>query len=166
MNNPYQTPESDIRKSSSSQQANPSPFSKDGRFSRLSYIAWITIVGFVAQALIAIIMSIMGIASSPVGLGVLNVLVQIPALICHVIFTMRRTHDFGKSRWWVALYLLPLVNFYIWFKAGDETNNEFGAPRPTTTVEKVIAYFSIAFISLAIIGLVIAAVVYKGYFGL
>jgi hypothetical protein len=67
--------------------------------------------------------------------------------------------------WKIGLFLLPVVNFYFWFKRGDEGENEFGAPRPTTTVEKVIAFISIILGVVAVIALV-AVMVFLGQNGL
>ena len=49
MNNPYQAPASDIRLTTTGKIDSSGPFSTKGRFSRLSYFAWICIIGVVAQ---------------------------------------------------------------------------------------------------------------------
>jgi uncharacterized membrane protein YhaH (DUF805 family) len=163
MNNPYQAPASNIYLADTGAAGPNSPFSTKGRFSRLSYIAWISIIGIAAQAFITL--AIFGLAdySNTMMTGLVTALFQIPALIFHAIFTIRRSHDVGKSGWWVVLFLLPLVNFYLWVKRGDEGENNFGTQRPTTTAEKIIAYISITLIAVAIIGGVFAIIAFRQY---
>lgn len=165
MNNPYQAPASDIRLAKTGTTDPSSPFSTKGRFSRLSYIAWVSIIGIVAQVFITLAMFGLADYSNAMMTGLVTLLFQIPALIFHCIFTIRRGHDLGMGGWKIGLFFLPIVNFYFWFKRGDEGENEFGAPRPTTTVEKVIAFISIILGVVAVIALV-AVMVFLGQNGL
>ena len=80
-----------------------------------------------------------------------------------MIITIRRTHDIGKGGWWVALFMMPLINLYLWFKRGDDSENNFGAPRPTTTIEKVIAYLFITLCVVGIIGIFVALIAFRHY---
>jgi uncharacterized membrane protein YhaH (DUF805 family) len=157
MNNPYQAPASDIRLANTGTTGPNSPFSTKGRFSRLSYIAWISIIGIAAQ--VFIMLAIVGLAdySNSMMTGLVTLVFQIPALICYGIFTIRRGHDLGMKGWKIGLFLLPLINFYFWFKRGDDAENAFGAPRLTTTTEQVIAFISLGLCIAGIVG--IAAVV-------
>ena len=160
MNNPYQAPASDIRLANTDTTGSSSPFSTKGRFSRLSYIAWVSIIGIVAQVFITLAMFGLDDYSNVMMTGLVTLLFQIPALIFHCIFTIRRGHDLGMKGWRIGLFLLPLVNFYFWFKRGDEGENDFGAPRPTTTIEKGFAYLSITLCVVAIIALVAVVIMF------
>lgn len=67
--------------------------------------------------------------------------VYIFVIILLVIFLIsihiKRFHDFGKSGYWVFLYLIPYVNFivfiYLIFKKGDNKKNKYG-PQPALFV--------------------------------
>ncbi len=165
MNNPYQAPASDIRLANSSQPDTSSPLSTKGRFSRLSYIAWICLAGIVSQILVSLAFFGLIDYSNPMLSGLVTLIVQLPAMALHVIFTIRRCHDINKGGWWAALFILPLINFYLWFTRGNEAENNFGSPRPTTTFEQVIAYLFISLCILGIIGIVIALTVYRQQLG-
>ncbi|MEE9345360.1 MAG: DUF805 domain-containing protein [Methylococcales bacterium] len=164
MNNPYQAPASDIRLANTVTTDASSPFSRKGRFSRLSYIAWISIIGFAAQGFITLAMMALGQTENPMLMLAVTLLFQVPAIVCHAIFTIRRTHDIGKGGWWVALFMIPLINLYLWFKRGDDGENNFGAPRPTATFEKVIAYIFITLSIVAIIGGIVAVIAFRQHF--
>lgn len=159
MNNPYQAPASEIHLANAGTTDPGSPFSTKGRFSRLSYIAWISIIGIAAQVLITF--ALLGLASysNTMMTSLVTLVFQIPAMICHGIFTIRRGHDLGMRGWKIGLFLLPLINFYFWFKPGDDNENDFGAPRPTTSLESIIAYLSITLCVVAMI-VIFAAVVF------
>ncbi len=154
MNNPYQAPASEIHLASTGTTDSDSPFSTKGRFSRLSYIAWISIIGIATQVVITF--ALLGLASysNTMMTSLITLVFQIPAMICHGIFTIRRGHDLGMRGWKIGLFLLPLVNFYFWFKRGDENENDFGAPRPTTTIEKMVVLLSITLCVVAIIAII------------
>ena len=58
-------------------------------------------------------------------------LINVAAIVIQIMLGVRRTHDIGKSGWWMFLIVVPLVNI-IWgvvliFKKGDNGMNEYGA---------------------------------------
>lgn len=60
----------------------------------------------------------------------LATLINIVAFVIQIMLGVRRTHDIGKSGWWMALIVVPVVNI-IWglvliFKKGDDGMNEYG----------------------------------------
>ena len=59
-NNPYQTPSTDVSVQYHGETDQTSPFSPSGRFGRLSYIAWITIVGVISNIVSTIASAMFG----------------------------------------------------------------------------------------------------------
>ena len=66
------------------------------------------------------------------------ILLPLVTTLCFALLTLglsvRRFHDFGWTGWSVFLFLIPIVNFFIFlmflFRRGDEANNKYGAPTP------------------------------------
>ena len=97
-------------------------FSYTGRLNRERYILRSLAVGLVA----AVLMFLAIFISEKVA-----TLVNILAVVIQIMLGIRRTHDIGKSGWWMLLMIIPVVNF-IWgliliFKKGDYGPNEYGA---------------------------------------
>lgn len=144
------------------------PFSARGRFSRLSYMAWI---GF---GQILLILSLFGLS---LFMGILNLntfnlnertlehqsfafsagtaIILLAFAYLNWIFTIRRLHDLNQSGWLSLLCLVPLLNFFFAFyllvARGSERFNQYGAPRPTAAWEKVLAWFMIILSLLSLI---------------
>jgi len=158
--NPYQAPGADVAAIPAQDGFDQSSvFSTNGRFGRLSYLAWgvgfpvllLMIIGIVA-ALVAASVGAGTAANSQSGLaamgalGIVWVAVFVVGLvvagIAAIIFAIRRAHDMDMSGWWVLLFFVPLVNliFTLLFmlKAGSEGVNRFGPPRVTRGWEKVV----------------------------
>lgn len=57
-------------------------------------------------------------------------LINVAAIVIQIMLGVRRTHDIGKSGWWMFLIVVPLVNI-IWgstdIQKGDNGMNEYGA---------------------------------------
>ncbi len=166
MNNPYQAPASDVRVSNTAQTDSSNLLSPKGRFTRLSYIAWVFIVGFIAQILIGIVMMASSSMANPMMPSLVAMIVQAPALVMNIIFTIRRCHDINKSGLWAIVFVIPIINFYLWVKRGSEGENDFGALRPTTTAEQIIAYICIVLGIVGVIAIGVALTIYKDYLGI
>lgn len=141
------------------------PLSSKGRFNRMSYLGWLMLTGFVFIILLMIAISVLGIGSSILagaqqgdmasvvsaltsGAGLITLLAFIViGVYITVVVNVRRLHDLDKSGWLVLLAFIPLVNLlfflYVTLMPGTLGVNRFGAPRPSTGWEKVLAWLYI-----------------------
>ena len=145
------------------------PLSIKGRFGRLSFIAWSAFLHFIFLfSSIALglsidivnlavhsmdsnwLLSIQGLA----GIGVL-IMILVYAYFALVV-TVRRLHDMNRSGWWALLFLLPVVNIFVWlyivFGSGDRGINDYGPARMTLLWEKMLAWLMIVLILLSLFG--------------
>jgi uncharacterized membrane protein YhaH (DUF805 family) len=165
---PYQTPSALPDYS----LQNDKVLSANGRFGRLSYLAWslVILLGF---ALVAIVVGIIVGVASHSGtppttlLFVLLGIGYIALLYFAVIFGIRRLHDLDKSGWLWLINLIPFVgiffSFYLLFASGTNGPNRFGPQRQTPGWEKILGWVYIAIIPLIGILAAIAIPAYQGY---
>lgn len=133
------------------------PLSPEGRFGRLSYLAWLFIISMIYTCLLGISValglfaffnsaerSIDALFNSFLGLSaialiVVSIIAMFVAMIC---ITIRRLHDLNKSGWLCLIFLIPLVgtifSIYVMAAKGTEGENKYGIKRPTEQTEKVI----------------------------
>ena len=133
------------------------PLSPEGRFGRLSYLAWLFIISMIYTCLLGISValglfaffnsterSIEALFNSFLGLSaialiVVSIVAMFVAMIC---ITIRRLHDLNKSGWLCLIFLIPLVgtifSIYVMAAKGTEGENKYGIKRPTEQTEKVI----------------------------
>ena len=133
------------------------PLSPEGRFGRLSYLAWLFIIGMIYTCLLGISValglfaffnsaerSIEALFNSFLGLSalaliVVSIVAMFVAMIC---ITIRRLHDLNKSGWLCLIFLIPLVgtifSIYVMAAKGTDGENKYGFKRPTEQTEKVI----------------------------
>ena len=102
----------------------------EGRLNRKRY--WVrTGLCIVLNIMAAIFMEIP--AELPIFFGAI---LTIAVSIYHIMFTVRRAHDLGRSGWYLLWSIVPLVNIYIAirisFIEGEKGPNRFG-PDPLTT---------------------------------
>lgn len=133
------------------------PSTAQGRFNRLSYIAWYGLLHFIFLAAVIALSLALGIFNlsqlslnqhalnafgmmSSISYGLLVVLY----IYFNFVIIIRRLHDRDHSGWLCLLLFLPVVNFfftlYLLFAQGDATYNRYGHPRPATVIEKIIAW--------------------------
>jgi len=156
------------------------PYSPAGRFGRLSYIAWVTIISIIGQVVMLIVSggaaitlpANTGEAVVPeIGMAALiaSVVVGVAILVFTILFSIRRCHDIDISGWWNLLIVIPLVNLvyglFLVLKPGTDGPNRFGPVRDTAVWEKVVGFIGIALMVVAIIGM-IAAIAIPAYMGL
>ncbi len=107
------------------------PFALSGRASRSEYWYWIL---FEVVAFVAMVFTV-GFAAAAIGiyqefLLLLMLTAQASALCAGV----RRLHDLGKSGWFLLIVLVPFLGalylLYLFTKHGEQSENQFGAPRP------------------------------------
>lgn len=103
------------------------PFSFEGRIRRteygvsmIVYAILLTIIPFVVTACFADDFG----RVKEVEIRLLSFVLSIPVVIFLWAQGAKRCHDFGKNGWW---QLIPLFPIYMLFKAGDATDNEYGA---------------------------------------
>jgi uncharacterized membrane protein YhaH (DUF805 family) len=157
-NDPYQAPGANVYDVAAEGVDETGPFSPAGRFGRLSYIAWTTVMNIVVNIVSMVFAGGFAAAQEPSlasGAMLLLVGLMVAFLVVWVLFSIRRMHDINASAWWLLLLLVPVVNIILLLvlliKAGTAGANNFGPPRITPTWEKVVGIIGIVFM---VIGLV------------
>lgn len=132
---PYAAPQAVVYSASARGLPAVIALSVDGRIGRLRSMAWG--IPAILALMIAALILIMGAMSG----HVVNMLFGVCALILGCIVLVRvsvlRLHDFGRTGWWVLLYIVPVLNFLLHIALmlvpGDENENEYGpVPEPNT----------------------------------
>lgn len=99
-----------------------------GRLNRRTYL--VSSLGFliVLGLINSVLNSVLGPQSAISGL--VSLVIFIFAAIVGVSLSVRRFHDLGKSGWFSALFLIPVVGFFVWlyliFAAGNSGSNKYG----------------------------------------
>ena len=146
------------------------PFSPKGRFSRLSYLAWMFIVGMLYTCTVLIVAGVAGVAFFKAGMFNPSVLLQTSLgyftifLFFIVIFaftvisiciSIRRLHDLNKSGWLWLLFLIPFINIifgiYIMCAKGTAGDNKYGPERATEQTEKLLGTLYAVFLAVFIV---------------
>ncbi|GAB4196942.1 MAG: DUF805 domain-containing protein [Wenzhouxiangellaceae bacterium] len=154
-NNPYQAPSADLNAPLHDGDIDTSsPLSISGRFGRLSYMAWMAVIGLVFTAVMTVVLvaaggSILDLmmtdpdAVPAAGTLLLLLVLYIPVLVVAVIFNARRLHDMNMSGWWQLAIIVPIANLILFLALlvmpGTAGFNRFGPPRPTQTWESILA---------------------------
>ena len=139
-----------------------SPLKANGRFSRLSYLAWNLVITLVILIIFAVAFAIFGasfgtesFASASIPMIIFSVIIYILIIYFTFIFLIRRLHDRNHSGWLSLLMLVPFVNFvfffYIIFAKGQAETNDYGPPRETLGWEKVLAWIYIIVMIVSIV---------------
>lgn len=125
------------------------PFSWKGRFSRLSYLAWMGVFTFLfLVVLIFDFMRLGRVNPEEIHSVYFMYFAFLPTIIFLVlslypafIFIIRRLHDLNQSGWWSVLIFVPVLSFilylYLMFFKGDEKRNSYGFPRETRLWEGI-----------------------------
>lgn len=146
-----------------------SPLSLKGRFGRLSYIAWygfLNLIAFFAFIALSLTLGIFNLSTQSLdshfidtltGLGGLGFLViSVLYIYFNLVIQIRRFHDMNHSGWLILLFLIPLVNiflfFYLLLGSGTSGSNRYGPQRDNATWEKILAWFMIIITVLSIFG--------------
>jgi uncharacterized membrane protein YhaH (DUF805 family) len=147
---------------------NPPPLSApprstlhQGRFGRLSYIAWQMVLWWAGLCIgfgLLVSLGIFNLAtfsfeSSDYVLPTINYTINVLFLLVYTYFsfviTIRRLHDLNLSGWWSLLSYVPLLNIffflYLLFKRGHSGSNRYAPVRPTPIWEKLVAWLGIIF---------------------
>lgn len=145
--------------SSAKSNLKDNPISPRGRFTRMSYLAWLFISSMVYTCIlfIAFGFGIYAVSTSGLGLSNLSVFTSTPSGWCAtlilifsvIVFTVisvcisiRRLHDMNQSGWLFLLALIPVLGIffllYLYVAKGDLNDNKYGPYRETEQTEKVL----------------------------
>ncbi len=144
------------------------PFSIHGRFNRMSYLGGygliylITIVGYF---ILASFLGSFQLSSNLFNFEFYSSLSGLSALVVwafwlfliylNVVLVVRRLHDLNKSGWMGLLLFIPVVQFffmiYLLLASGTAGPNQYGPSRPSTFIEKLMAWFILFAILISLI---------------
>lgn len=139
---------------------NENPLSMQGRFGRLSLIAWsgfLNLITFFATLALSLFLGIFNFSTYSLESNLLQTFLSVAGLGFWVIFILyfyfswvimiRRLHDLNKSGWMLLLFFIPLINFfmalYVLLASGTAGLNQYGTPRTTPVWEKILAWLMI-----------------------
>ena len=170
LGNPLDTPYENTLPHPINSSSSDSPLSPNGRFTRLSFLAWNFILAMSFSCVFAILLSLglAGFAISgiqdPVNLFshpltvisiLLGVLLCIAFTASIIIICIRRLHDLNKSGWLTLLIFIPLIgtifSIYIFVARGTKEQNAYGAFRPTEQAEKFLGYLYLVFMAIFLV---------------
>jgi uncharacterized membrane protein YhaH (DUF805 family) len=163
-NNPYQAPGADVYDVTAEGFDETSPLSPKGRFGRLSYLAWTTLISLsVSMVMVAVSGGFAAMQQDAFVGGAMFFALQIFAVVVMVFFAIRRFHDLNASGWWSLLMIVPVINLItgivLVVMAGNVGENKYGFARQTRGWEKVVAYISIGMIILGVLGMIAAVII-------
>ena len=141
---------------------NTSPLTPDGRFGRITFLAWNLLIAFMLVVVVMILLVTMphtfeAMWSNRDSTWVV-LLAWIPNLIwfyAYMIFSIKRLHDMNQSAWLSILNCIPLINLffglYLSFFSGTAGHNNYGYPRETKTWENVLAVIYMVVLSVLLL---------------
>lgn len=136
-------------------QNQDSPFSASGRFGRLSFLAWnfLLIIFTLGANLVSYKFLIRNFSLNL--LITYNVIILLVVLIIYFIFSIKRLHDRNQTGWLSLLNIIPIIStfFYVYLivSPGTGGQNNFGFPRKTHSLEKILAWIFIPLLCIATI---------------
>ena len=150
-------------------QIQDNPLSLNGRFGRLSYIAWygfLNLITVFAVIALSLALGIFNLSTQSLdshfidtlmGLGGLGFLIiSVLYFYFNLVIQVRRFHDMNHSGWLILLFILPLVNIFVFFYlllgSGTQGINHYGPQRISAIWEKILAWFMIVITVLSILG--------------
>ena len=150
-------------------QIQDNPLSLNGRFGRLSYIAWygfLNLITVFAVIALSLALGIFNLSTQSLdshfidtltGLGGLGFLIiSVLYFYFNLVIQVRRFHDMNHSGWLILLFILPLVNIFVFFYlllgSGTQGINHYGPQRISAIWEKILAWFMIVISILSILG--------------
>lgn len=149
------------------------PLKANGRFGRLSFLAWSFLGSIILSFFLFILSSILGdgfnledfSTASPIAILIL-ILIYIVFIYFYWVFTIRRLHDRNHSGWLSLLLLVPLINIifalYLLFAKGTSGANHYGPQRFTPVWEKILGWIYILTFFLGLIA-AISLPAYQNY---
>ncbi len=145
-----------------------SPFSIHGRFNRMSYLGGyglIYLVTIVGYFILASFLGSFQLSSNLFNFEFYSSLSGLSALVVwafwlfliylNIVLVVRRLHDLNKSGWMGLLLFIPVVQFffmiYLLLASGTAGPNQYGPARPSTFIEKLMAWFILLAILISLI---------------
>ena len=145
------------------------PLSIQGRFGRLSYIAWygfLQLIFVFASAAWTMTLGIVNLSTFSLESDFVNTIagfggfgflvISVLYVYFNIVINARRFHDMNRSGWWMLLFFIPPINFivllYLLLGSGTNGQNNYGAKRQNATWEKILAWFIIILILLSFLG--------------
>ena len=138
--NPYITPQSETD-TSEEEYAELGYFTTTGRLGRLRYIAYgigANLVGGGIQAGAAALAMVFGEQTGAILGGIASIVVAIAILVLYIFWTIRRINDFNMSGWLTFIFVIPIINFALWFIPGTHGSNRFGLMPPRNGVGVIL----------------------------
>lgn len=153
---PYQAPTSSLR--DSVEATEDRWFSAEGRIGVMRYNARVAICTAVIVAAALVIFTGMSLGS-PVA----QALVSIPAFIVAIISVaamvytaIKRLHDLSFNGWFYLIGIIPIVGtiwtLYYSLAPGKEDDNDHGARREATGMDKILGVVGIVLVLLMVVG--------------
>jgi uncharacterized membrane protein YhaH (DUF805 family) len=144
------------------------PFSIHGRFNRMSYLGGYGLIYLVTLVGYLILASFLGsfqLSSDLFNFEFYSSLSGASALVVwafslfliylNIVLVVRRLHDLNKSGWMGLLLLIPIVQFffmiYLLLASGTAGTNQYGPVRPSTFIEKLMAWLILVAILISLI---------------
>ncbi|WP_410209671.1 DUF805 domain-containing protein [Aquirhabdus sp.] len=127
------------------------PFSIQGRFSRLSYLAWVGLLTLIALIVVLINtllvsrnISAEAMLDQPPTLSYLfwpSWIVLIIFFYLSNVFMIRRLHDLNRTGWLGLIVYVPVIGFLFWLYLvlahGSTERNRYGRPRDASVWEGI-----------------------------
>lgn len=153
-------------------QSSENPLSWQGRFTRLSYMAWTGLLVFIF--ILAAILNVWFVLAGNGPTSSTGFANQYPTLFLfktfplvavailllgyfNMVFTVKRLHDLNLTGWLSLLWFIPIVSFffclYIMFVKGTEGRNLYGQVRETRIWEGFAGLFGFFICILGFIGI-------------
>lgn len=102
-------------------------FTRKGRITGREFFLW-----SLPSVLLGLALKFDLFASPWDGVVALVYLISLPVAILAAI---RRSHDLGRSGWFVLICLIPFAGLYLIFKQGDPGTNKYGSS-PVAALER------------------------------
>ena len=107
--------------------------SADGRVDRRQWWLRLVVPVLVVTLLLSFVDAALGTFDPESGLGLLNGIFALIALIPSIIVHIKRFHDRDKSGWWVLIGFIPIIGAFwllieLGFLAGTPGPNHYGPP--------------------------------------
>jgi uncharacterized membrane protein YhaH (DUF805 family) len=109
-----------------------------GRANRRQFWLWLVVPATVISLVLLLIDTFLGTYNPKTGIGLLDGIFTVVAIIPAILVYIKRLHDRDKSGWWLLVGLIPVIGpiyllIQMGFLKGTEGPNRFGMPVPGDT---------------------------------
>jgi uncharacterized membrane protein YhaH (DUF805 family) len=92
---------------------------------------------YLFTVLVSLVFNVLSGGNAGSFFGIVSALVSLALLLPSLAVGVRRLHDIGRSGWYLLFALIPLAGIIIlivwWARAGDVSDNAFGATKTDAT---------------------------------